>query len=63
MVIKYGTLQKALREDPACHPGRMTPEQKAAEDRCILIILNDWRKRNGFSILTAEEAGLVPEVA
>jgi len=22
MVIKYGTLQKALREDPACHPGK-----------------------------------------
>lgn len=55
----------------------MTPEQKAVEDRCILIIFNDWRKRHGLPTLTAEdwrkrhglstptaeEAGLVPEVA
>jgi hypothetical protein len=34
---------------------RMTPEQRAAEDRAKLAILNDWRERRGLSILTMEE--------
>lgn len=40
--------RKAIRE-------RMTPEQRAAEDRAKLAILNDFRARHGLSILTMEE--------
>lgn len=35
---------------------RMTPEQRAAEDRVKLAILNDFRARHGLSIMTMDEA-------
>jgi hypothetical protein len=41
--------RRAIRE-------RMTPEQKAAEERAKMILLNDWRGRHGLSERTLEEA-------
>ena len=37
---------------------RMTSEQRSAEDRAKLAILNDFRARHGLPTLNAKDAGL-----
>jgi hypothetical protein len=32
---------------------RMSPEQRMAEDRAKLAILNDWRERHGLPMVVA----------